>query len=121
MKIETRNIEELVKQALLLCREQGFAEASVHSKNKIFKALIRRHSENGLSDLNEKVLEQYVKEQVLKHDNGLLVRDSMNFKIKTAMQLKELAETGTINYGKVIRKTGMTEYYFRIVKNYRVS
>lgn len=45
--MKTKTIEELVEDALSLCREQGFSETSVHSKHKVFKAVIRRHKENG--------------------------------------------------------------------------
>ena len=45
--MRTKTIDELVENALALCREQGFTEASTYSKHKVFKAIIRKHNENG--------------------------------------------------------------------------
>lgn len=113
--METQSIEQLVEQALTLCREQGFAKSSVHSKQKIFKAVVQKHKENGYSDFNELLLTEYVKEQIASYNKGTLIKDSLNFKVKTAMQLQELVDTGTIDYGQVNRDTGMTDYYSGIV------
>ena len=114
--METQDIEKLVEQALFLCREQKFSESSIHGKYKIFKAIIRKHKENGFSDYCKTLLEEYVKEQEARYQKGQLAKDSFNFKAKTALQLQELVETGTIDYGKVSRSTGMTEYYSEVLE-----
>ena len=44
--MRTKTIDELVENALALCREQGFTEASIYAKHKVFKAIIRKHKEN---------------------------------------------------------------------------
>ncbi len=113
--MKTKTIEELVEDALSLCREQGFSETSVHSKHKVFKAVIRRHKENGCDTFDTRLLAEYTFEQKNSYDNGKLKRDSYNFKVKTALQLQELAESGTIDYGHVNRGTGMTDYYSGII------
>lgn len=113
--MKTKTIDELVEDALALCREQGFAEASVHSKHKVFKAIIRKHKENGCDTYNADLLVEYTLAQKDSYDNGRIVRDNYHFKVKTALQLKELVETGTIDYGRVNRSTGMTDYYSGIV------
>lgn len=97
--MKTKTIEELVEDALSLCREQGFSETSIHSKHKVFKAVIRRHKENGYDTFDTRLLAEYTFEQKNSYDNGKLKRDSYNFKVKTALQLQELAESGTIDYG----------------------
>lgn len=113
--MRTKTIDELVKNALALCREQGFTEASIHSKHKVFKAIIRKHKENGCDAFNDDLLAEYTLAQKNSYENGRLKRDSYNFKVKTALQLKELVETGTIDYGRVNRSTGMTDYYSSII------
>ena len=111
----SQNIEELVDKALSICREQRFAESSVHGKHKIFKAVIRKHKEKGFDAYNESVLLEYVQEQKDRFKKGLVVKDAFLFREKTALQLKELADTGTINYGKVNRPLGLTDYYSGII------
>lgn len=111
----TQNIKELVDLALKLCEDQGYAKSSIHGKHKIFKAVIRKHEENDFTEFNEDVLAGYVKEQEQKYEDGLIKRDSYLFKIKTAMQLQELVDTGTIDYGRVNRYTGMNDYYSGIM------
>ena len=113
--MRTKTIDELVENALALCREQGFTEASTYSKHKVFKAIIRKHNENGCDTYNADLLAEYTLAQKDSYEHGGLKRDSYNFKVKTALQLKELAETGTIDYGCVNRSTGMTDYYSGII------
>ena len=113
--MRTKTIDELVEDALTLCREQGFTEASIYAKHKVFKAIIRKHKENGCDTYNADLLAEYTLAQKDSYEHGGLKRDSYNFKVKTALQLKELAETGTIDYGCVNRSTGMTDYYSGII------
>ena len=113
--MRTKTIDELVEDALTLCREQGFTEASIYAKHKVFKAIIRKHKENGCDTYNADLLAEYTLAQKDSYEHGGLKRDSYNFKVKTALQLKELAETGTIDYGYVNRSTGMTDYYSGII------
>lgn len=82
--METHNIGELVDQALLLCRKQGFTESSVYSKQKIFKAVIRKHEENGCSDYKDELLDEYVRVQKAGYDNGKLKKDSYSYKVKNS-------------------------------------
>ena len=111
----SQNIEELVDKALSICREQRFAESSVHGKHKIFKAVIRKHKEKGFDAYNEAVLLEYIQEQKDRFEKGLMVKDAFTFKEKTALQLKELVDTGTIDYGRVNRPIGLTDYYSGII------
>ena len=57
--MRTKTIDELVENALALCREQGFTEASTYSKHKVFKAIIRKHNENGCDTYNADLLAEY--------------------------------------------------------------
>lgn len=113
--METRNIEKLVDQALKLCREQGFTESSVYSRQKILKSIIRKHSENGCDNYNDELLTEYVESQRMSYDNGKLKKDSYGYKVKIALQLRELVKAGTIDFGRVNRNTCMTDYYSSIV------
>ncbi len=109
------NIEVLVVQALTLCQEQRFTKASIDSKGKVFRSILRLHKESGYCDYNDGLLQEYVEQQETSYSNGKLQKYSCAFKVKTALQLRELVETGTIDYGRVNRKTGMTDYYSSIV------
>ena len=111
----SQNIEALVDKALSICREQRFAESSVHGKHKIFKAIIRKHKEKGFDAYNESVLLEYIQEQRDRFEKGLMVKDAFTFKEKTALQLKELVDSGTIDYSKVNRPLGLTDYYSGII------
>jgi len=111
----SQNIEALVDKALSICREQRFAGSSVHGKHKIFKAIIRKHKEKGFDAYNESVLLEYIQEQRDRFEKGLMVKDAFTFKEKTALQLKELVDSGTIDYGKVNRPLGLTDYYSGII------
>ncbi|MBQ7371100.1 MAG: tyrosine-type recombinase/integrase [Blautia sp.] len=111
----TQNIKELVDQALRLCDEQGFAKSSIHGKHKIFKVIIRKHEEFGLTDFNGDLLADYVMEQEKKYEEGRLKRDPYLFKVKTALQLRELVDTGFIDYGLINRKLGLNDYYSNII------
>lgn len=113
--MKTKTIGGLVDEAISLCREQGFADSSIRSKNKVFKAIIRKHRESGCDTFDAKLLAEYTIEQKDSYDNGRLKRDSYTFKVKTALQLQELAETGTIDYGRANRVIGMTDYYSGII------
>lgn len=112
---DVETINDLAEQAVRLCYEQGYAEASVKSKNKVFKAIVRLHESSGTDIYSEELLTKYIEDQTRKYENGLLKRYSYTFLIKTAMQMKELHDTGTIIYGRMQRETGMTEYYSGII------
>ena len=58
---------------------------------------------------------EYVKEQKARFDEGLMVWDAFKFKEKTALQLKELVDTGTVDYNRVNRKIGLNDYYSGII------
>ena len=82
----SQNIEELVDKALSICREQRFAESSVHGKHKIFKAVIRKHKEKGFDTYNESVLSEYIQEHKDRFEKGLMVKDAFTFKEKTVLR-----------------------------------
>lgn len=113
--METKNIKCLITQALELCREQRFTESSIASKRKIFGTLFRMHENCGISAYDDGVVTDYVNTQRERYCNGEIKKDTCNFKVKTALQLKELFETGTIDYGRVNRESNMMEYYSEIV------
>lgn len=58
--MRTKTIDELVEDALTLCREQGFTEASIYAKHKVFKAIIRKHKENGCDTYNADLLAEWI-------------------------------------------------------------
>ena len=113
--MNTQNIEKLVEKALIICREQKFSESSIHGKRKIFKAIIRKHKNAGFENYNDSVVLEYIEEQKSRFHEGYMLKEVYQFKEKTALQLKELVNTGTIDYGRVNRKTGMTDYYSGII------
>lgn len=57
--MKTKTIGGLVDEAISLCREQGFADSSIRSKNKVFKAIIRKHRESGCDTFDAKLLAEY--------------------------------------------------------------
>lgn len=113
--MESKNIEELVNKALDLWHGQGFADATIHSRRKVLKALIRRHHECGFIEYNDEIVSEYIEEQKVSYGEGRLKRDSYTFKAKTALQLRELVTSGSIECGHTDRECGMTEYYEDIV------
>ena len=113
--MNTQNIEKLVEKALAICREQKFSESSIHGKHKIFKAIIRKHRDAGFENYNESVVLEYIEEQKTRFHEGHMLKEVYQLKEKTALQLKELVNTGTIDYGHVNRKTGVTDYYSGII------
>lgn len=108
-------IEEMVAQAIELCRKQGYAESTVDSKRKVFNSVIRFHEANNRSVYDEELTMEYVRKQTSKFKKGKLKRDSYSYKVKTILQLQRLFDTGTIDYGCMGRVTGMTPYYSDII------